>query len=132
MKKFDPVIKTFPHILHGGDYNPEQWIDTPEIWDEDMRLMKLADCNTFSMGIFAWSALEPEDGVYNFGWLDEIMDKIHKNGGKVILATPSGARPPWLAQKYPSVLRVINGKRQKYGARHNHCFSSPDYRRKTA
>ena len=36
----------FPHILHGGDYNPEQWIDVPGIWDEDLRLMKqLSDSN---------------------------------------------------------------------------------------
>ena len=39
------INKDFPFFLHGGDYNPEQWINTPEIWDEDMRLMKKAHCN---------------------------------------------------------------------------------------
>lgn len=121
----------FKKIVHGGDYNPDQWIKTKEIWDEDMRLMKLAHINSATVGIFSWSMLEPEEGVYNFGWLDEIMDKLHENGIGVILATPSGARPAWLAQKYPEVLRVDeNGVRNEYGVRHNHCLTSPVYRQK--
>ncbi len=123
--------KFFDHIIHGGDYNPDQWIKTPEIWDEDMRLMKLAHVNSASVGIFSWAALEPEEGVYNFEWLDTILDKMHENGIAAILATPSGARPAWLAQKYPEVLRVEeNGIRNEYGVRHNHCLTSPVYREK--
>ena len=124
-------FKSFGHIIHGGDYNPDQWINTKEIWDEDMRLMKLAHINSATVGIFSWSMLEPEEGVYNFEWLDELMDKMHENGIKVILATPSGARPAWLAQKYPEVLRVEeNGIRNEFGVRHNHCLTSPLYREK--
>lgn len=124
-------MKTFDHIVHGGDYNPDQWLETPEIIDEDMRLMKLAHINSASVGIFSWAMLEPEEGVYNFEWLDEIMDKLHENGVGVILATPSGARPAWLAQKYPEVLRVEKtGIRNEYGVRHNHCLTSPIYREK--
>ncbi len=123
--------KFFDFIIHGGDYNPDQWIKTPEIWDEDMRLMKLAHINSASIGIFSWSMLEPEEGVYNFEWLDKLMDMLHKNGISAILATPSGARPAWLAQKYPEVLRVAeNGIRNEYGVRHNHCLTSPVYREK--
>ena len=123
--------KFFDHIIHGGDYNPDQWIDTPEIWDEDMRLMNLAHVNSATIGIFSWSMLEPEEGVYNFDFLDKMMDKLHKNGKDVILATPSGARPTWLAQKYPEVLRVEEtGIRNEYGVRHNHCLTSPVYREK--
>lgn len=59
----------FNHIIHGGDYNPDQWINTPKIWDEDMRLMKLAHINSATVGIFSWSMLEPEEGVYNFEFL---------------------------------------------------------------
>ena len=81
----------FDHIVHGGDYNPEQWIRTPEIWDEDMRLMKLAHVNSASVGIFSWAILEPEEGVYNFEWLDTMLDKMSANGIDAILATPSGA-----------------------------------------
>ena len=55
--RFPPIVRSFPHLLHGGDYNPEQWIRTPEVWDEDIRLLKAAHCNTVSIGIFAWSAV---------------------------------------------------------------------------
>ena len=131
--KFPPVSPKFPHFLHGGDYNPDQWFETPEIWDEDIRLMKLARCNTVSLGIFAWSLLEPEEGQYNFGWLDTVMDKLAAAGIFAVLATPSGARPAWMAQKYPEVLRVTEDRRRNlFGERHNHCFTSPVYRRKTA
>lgn len=49
----------FDHIVHGSDYNPEQWIRTPEVWDEDMRLMKLAHINCASVGIFRGQFLNP-------------------------------------------------------------------------
>ena len=121
----------FDHIVHGGDYNPEQWIRTPEIWDADMRLMKLAHVNSASVGIFSWAMLEPEEGVYNFEWLDTMLDKMSANGIDAILATPSGARPHWLSDKYPEVLRVEeNGIRNEFGVRHNHCLTSPVYREK--
>ena len=55
-----------PFIGHGGDYNPDQWRDRPDILEEDIRLMKLARCNLMSVGIFAWAALEPEEGRYVF------------------------------------------------------------------
>ena len=119
-------------LLHGGDYNPDQWLDYPDILKDDLRLMKLANVNTMTVGIFAWSALEPTEGIYNFEWLDKIIDDVYNQGGRVILATPSGARPAWLSEKYPEVLRT-NDRREKmlHGGRHNHCFSSPIYREKT-
>lgn len=119
-------------MLHGGDYNPDQWLDHPDILAEDLKLMKLSHTNTFSVGIFAWSTLEPEEGVYQFEWLDEIFRTIDENGGRIILATPSGARPAWLSQAYPEVLRVNDSRvKQLHGGRHNHCFTSPVYREKT-
>jgi beta-galactosidase len=119
-------------MLHGGDYNPDQWLDRPDILADDIKLMKLSHTNTFSVGIFAWAALEPEEGVYNFEWLDKIFEDIYSIGGRVILATPSGARPAWMSQKYPEVLRVNASRvKQLHGARHNHCFTSPVYRDKT-
>lgn len=129
MKQY--VNDRFPHIIHGGDYNPEQWIDDKSIWDKDMELMKKANCNEMTVGIFSWSTLEPREGEYDFSFLDEIIDKVYANGGRVILATPSGARPHWLADKYPEVLRVnARGDHLLFGARHNHCLTSPVYRRK--
>lgn len=120
------------YFLHGGDYNPEQWLDRKDILADDLKLMKMAHTNTFSVGIFSWSTLEPEEGVYNFEWLDEIFDNIYKNGGRIILATPSGARPAWMSQKYPEILRVNEYRmKQLHGGRHNHCFTSKIYREKT-
>ncbi len=131
MRKY--VNEGFKHILHGGDYNPDQWLKYPEILSEDMRLMKAANCNEMSVGIFAWSKLEPNEGEFNFEWLDKVLDDIYANGGRVFLATPSGARPAWLAEKYPEVLRVTpEGVQRRFGARHNHCYTSPIYREKVA
>ena len=126
-----PATPKFPHMLHGGDYNPEQWLDQPEVLEEDIRLFRKAHINCVSLGIFSWAKLEPEEGVYDFGWLDEIIDRLYANGIYTVLATPSGARPQWLAQKYPEVLRVRpDGLRNFYGHRQNHCYTSPLYREK--
>ncbi len=120
-----------PHLIHGADYNPEQWMDSKEIWEQDMALMNMANCNEMTVGIFSWSVLEPREGEYDFTFLDEIIEKIGSHGGKVILATPSGARPRWLAETYPEVLRVgADGVREHIRGRHNHCYTSPVYREK--
>ena len=127
-----PIVKSVPHFLHGGDYNPDQWIKWKDtIWKEDMRLAKLAGINSLSVGIFSWAALEPEEGKYNFSWLDEIMDMMAENKITAVLATPSGARPAWMSQKYQEVLRVGGDRRRAlHGGRHNHCLTSPVYREK--
>jgi beta-galactosidase len=118
-------------MLHGGDYNPEQWLHRPDILDEDVRLMRLAGCNAMSVGIFSWTAMEPREGCYEFGWLDRVMDKLAAAGVHVVLATPSGARPAWMAEKYPQVQRVSReGRRNLPGSRHDHCLTSPIYRDK--
>ncbi|MEE8831822.1 beta-galactosidase [Leuconostoc gelidum] len=119
-------------FLHGGDYNPEQWIDNPDIIDRDFTLFEQSKINTFTLGIFAWTKLEPKEGVYDFEWLDNIFDRIEQQNGNIILATPSGARPRWMSQKYPEILRTNEqGKKLLFGERHNHCLSSPVYREKT-
>lgn len=131
-KEFQVPNSKINRFLHGGDYNPDQWLNYPEILKEDIRLMKLANCNCVSINIFGWSAIEPEEGKYTFEWLDKIMDDMAENNIHIILATPSGARPAWMSEKYPEVLRV-NSDRSKnlHGQRHNHCFTSPVYRKKT-
>lgn len=118
-------------LIYGGDYYPEQWLDEPEILEEDIRMMKKAGINTVTLGVFAWSFLEPEEGRYEFDWLERVIDRLYENGISVILATPSGARPLWMAEKYEEVLRVSeSGARYRFGGRHNHCFTSPVYRDK--
>ncbi len=123
----------FRHMLHGGDYSPEQWLDAPDVLTEDMRLMRLAGCNAMTIGMFAWTALEPEEGRFDFSFLDRTMDEVYANGGRVVLGTPSGARPAWLSQKYPEVLRTNeNHSVNTHGKRQNHCLTSPVYREKVA
>ncbi len=129
--RFDPIHPKCSHMLHGGDYNPDQWIRTPEIWDEDMRLMKVSGCNAMSVGIFSWAALEPVEGQFEFGWLDTIMDKLAENNAYAVIATPSGGKPAWMSRAYPEICRVnADGVRQPQTGRHNHCRTSPVYREK--
>lgn len=133
MKSKHNVIPKMKGLLHGADYNPEQWLDRPDILAKDIELMKQTRCNIMSVGIFSWSALEPSEGEFQFGWLDEVLDNLAANGISVLLATPSGARPAWLSQRYPDVLRVNSQRvKQLHGERHNHCYSSPNYRDKVA
>ena len=120
-------------LLHGGDYNPEQWLDRPDILEKDLEMLKETGCNTVTLGVFSWSTLEPEEGVFHFLWLEDIVQKLYENGIYTILATPSAARPKWMADKYPEVLRVDDTRHRKlFGERHNHCYTSPVYREKTA
>ena len=124
--RYPPLTKC-PHMLHGGDYNPDQW--DRETWAEDMRLMKLAGCNAMSVGIFSWAHLEVADGQYEFGWLDEIMDMLAANDAYAVLATPSASHPTWMSQKYPEVLRVdADLRRRHHGGRVNFCLTSPVFR----
>ncbi len=118
-----------PFFLHGGDYNPDQWLDRPDVLREDIRMMKKARVNCVSLGIFAWSALEEREGEYRFDWLGDVIGRLYENGIYTDLATPSAARPAWLAEKYPEVLRTDGmGRKHLFGERHNHCLTSPAYR----
>ena len=120
-------------LLHGGDYNPDQWLAYPEVFEEDLRLMKEANVNSVSLGIFAWASLEPEEGRYELDWLDHIITRLGGEDIQVVLATPSGAMPHWLTQKYPEVMQVqADGKKNLPGKRHNFCYTSPVMREKTA
>lgn len=118
-------------LLHGGDYNPEQWLDRPDILAQDIELMKKACVNTVTLGVFSWSVLEPEEGVFNLDWLADIIHNLYANGICTILATSSAARPAWLAHKYPEVRRVRADRvRELYNRRQNYCYTSSIYREK--
>ena len=118
-------------LLYGGDYNPEQWLRHPEILEKDIAYLKEAHINVVTLGIFSWSFLEPQEGEFRLSWMEERINTLYENGIYVILCTPTGSRPKWLAQKYPEVLRVDETRhRNLYGFRHNHCYTSPAYREK--
>ncbi|HSR24348.1 MAG TPA: beta-galactosidase [Candidatus Eisenbacteria bacterium] len=115
------------HLAYGGDYNPEQWPE--EVWREDVRLMREAGVNLVTLGVFAWSRLEPEPGGFDFGWLDRVIDLLHAGGVAVDLATATASPPPWLAHRHPESLPVLaDGTRLWPGGRQQYCPSSPAYR----
>lgn len=124
-------LEQIPGFLHGCDYNPDQWLDRPEILEEDIRLMKQAGVNVVTQGVFSWSSYEPREGTFTFEWLDGVMDRMYENGIHVILSTPSGGKPPWMAKKYPEIMRVREDRvRHLYSDRENQCNSSEVYREK--
>lgn len=96
----------YGRYLHGGDYNPEQWLDRPDILQKDIEYFKKAHINTVSVGIFSWAVLEPEEGKYNFDWMEEIINNLYKEGIHTILATPSSAFLSSITVS-PSLERVI-------------------------
>ena len=125
------VISKYPKLLHGGDYNPDQWLDYPDVLKEDIQLMKQAHVNCVSLGIFSWTKLEPSEGEFRLDWLGEIIDRLYENGVYTILATPTGAVPHWMSAKYEEVRQVLpNGVRNLPGERHNFCATSPVMRQK--
>lgn len=115
-------------IRYGGDYNPEQW--SRDIWVQDIALMEEAGINLVSIGIFSWVLLEPREGQYEFGWLDDLMDLLGNAGIGVDLGTPTAAPPAWFWKKYPQALPVMrDGVRLGNGSRGMASPSSPEYRR---
>jgi beta-galactosidase len=114
-------------LIYGGDYNPEQWPE--EVWIEDVRLMRQANVDRVSLGVFCWSKLEPEPGRCDFGWLDRVFDLLHANGVAVNLATPTAAPPAWLTRLHPEILPVTaEGVRLRAGSRRHICPHAPAYR----
>lgn len=113
---------------YGGDYNPEQW--NPEVWQEDMRLLKLANVDIVTINVFNWAMLQRDELSYDFSALDDTVKMVTENGMQICMATATGAHPAWMARKYPDVLRTEwNGLRRKFGGRHNSCPNSPTYQK---
>lgn len=120
-----------PFILYGGDYNPDQWDD--EIIEKDMEYFRKAGVNLVTLPVFSWAKLEPEEGRYEFEWLDKIMGTLLKNHINVFLSTPTVAQPAWLSKKYPEVLPTdISGRKRTHGMRVFFCVNSEKYRERAA
>ena len=118
-------------VSFGGDYNPEQW---PEpVWQEDHQLFDAARIDTVTLGVFDWALVQPAVDVYDFSLLDRIIARAAAAGRDICLATGTGAHPPWLARAHPEVTRTdFEGRRHRFGQRHNSCPSSPVFRRLSA
>lgn len=115
-------------LAFGADYNPEQWPES--VVAEDMDLMRRAGVTNVSLGIFSWVLIEPSDGVFDWTWLDRMMDLLHANGIGVNLATPTAAPPMWLLRAHPEIATVDeHGHRTGAGGRLGWSPSSETFRR---
>ena len=122
-----PLAGQQERIWYGGDYNPDQWPE--EVWDDDVRLMKKAGVNLVSVGIFSWAKIETSEGVYDFNWLDRIIDKLGEAGIAVDLASATASPPMWLTQAHPEVLwKDYRGDVCQPGARQHWRPTSPVFR----
>ena len=123
-----PIAGQPARIWYGGDYNPDQWPE--EVWDDDIRLMLKAGVNIVSVGIFSWARIETSEGVFDFDWLDRIIDKLGRAGIAVDLASATASPPLWLTQAHPEVLwKDYRGDTCWPGARQHWRPTSPIFRK---
>ena len=118
-----------PHVPFklGCCYYPEHWPEAD--WAEQAKSMRGLGLSLVRIGEFAWSRIEPEEGVFHWDWLDRAMDTLHQEGLEVMLGTPSATPPKWLIDAYPDVLAVgEDGATRAFGSRRHYSFSSPTYR----
>lgn len=114
-------------MLFGSYYYPEQWDE--EQWERDLKKMAEMGFDFTHFGEFAWARMEPQEGVYDFAWLDRSVRLAEKYGLKVILCTPTPTPPAWLTHKHPEVLMVNeNGTVMRHGTRQHASWSSDIYR----
>ena len=127
----------FPTVLYGvAYYNEYMPGDQDARLDKDVALMKAAGLNVVRMGESTWSLWEPEDGRFEYAWMDHIVDAMGKAGIKVILGTPTYSLPAWMAHQHPEILAdripggMFGGKPvpAAYGLRQNMDTDSPAYR----
>lgn len=131
----------FPTVLYGvAYYNEYMPQDTPDAQalrlEKDVALMKAAGLNVVRMGESTWSLWEPEDGRFEYAWMDHIVDAMGKAGIKVILGTPTYSLPAWMAGQHPEIFAdripagLFGGKpvSSTYGLRQNMDTDSPAYR----
>lgn len=114
----------------GVDYYPEHW--ERSLWEPDARQMKAAGVSVVRLAEFAWSRLEPREGEFDFGWLDDAIGVLAGQGIDIVLGTPTATPPNWLVEKFPDILPV-DSRRQvmQPGVRWHRCYNSPALRRYT-
>lgn len=127
----------FPTVLYGAAYYNEYMPgDQDARLRKDVELMKAAGLNVVRMGESTWSLWEPEDGKFEYAWMDRIVEAMGNAGIKVILGTPTYSIPAWMAHQHPEILadRVAGGhfggptEPAQYGMRQNMDTDSPAYR----
>lgn len=113
-------------MTFGSYYYPEQWPE--QQWDRDLGNMAAMGFDFTHFAEFAWAAMEPEEGRYDFAWLDRSVALAEKHGLKVIMCTPTPTPPAWLTEKHPDVLIVNeNGVTIHHGTRQHVSWSNDIY-----
>ena len=110
----------------GAYYYPEHWSD--DQWERDLKRMAELGFEFTHIAEFAWARIEPQEGKFDFSWLDKNVELAAKYGLKVVLCTPSPCPPAWLTAKHPEVLiKDAAGYTVKHGTRLNANGSNPVY-----
>lgn len=110
----------------GVYYYPEHW--SPGQWERDLKHIADLGFAFTHFAEFAWASLEPEEGVFTFDWLDEVVEIAHNNGLKIIMCTPTPTPPAWLTRKHPEILSVNSDFiRQEHGSRLHTIYDHPVY-----
>ncbi|TDF94200.1 beta-galactosidase [Paenibacillus piri] len=111
----------------GVDYYPEHI--SRSYWEWDAEKMQEAGIEVVRMAEFAWAKMEPAEGQYDFGWLDEAIVILGRRGIKTVLGTPTATPPVWIIERNPEILPVnLQGQRLGFGGRHHNCQSNETYR----
>jgi beta-galactosidase len=114
-------------ILYGAAYYHEYM--PYDRLDQDVALMKQAGLSVVRMGESTWSLWEPEDGRFEYAWMDRVVDAMGKAGIKVIMGTPTYSIPTWMYHAHPEILaRPLGGAKTFYGYRQNMDTDNPTYR----
>lgn len=122
-----PWFKDKDLTLTGAYYYPEHWDESQ--WERDFKQMHDLGFEFTHFAEFAWAQLEPEEGKYDFAWLDKAVALAAKYDLKVIMCTSTATPPVWLSRKYPEILiKNENGTVLDHGARQHASFASPVYR----
>ncbi len=111
----------------GVCWYPEQW---PEAWwADDARAMRELGLSLVRIGEFAWSAIEPQPGRFDWTWYDRAIETLACEGLKIVLGTPTATPPKWLVDRHPEILpHDRSGRPRGFGSRRHYDFSSPVYR----
>ena len=129
-KSFDLIEWNGGKFINGADYYPEAWPESQ--WEKDAEMIQEAGINFVRMGEFAWVKMEPQEGHFDFAWLDRALKILNAHGIRAVLGTPTAGPPAWLYAKYPDIAVMdANGVRYRFGSRRNYCLHNPDFRAAT-
>ena len=114
-------------VLYGVAYYPEYM--PYERLDQDVQLMQKAGISVVRVGEFSWGLWEPEDGKFEFAWMDRVVDRLHTAGIRIILGTPTASIPAWMYKQHPEIVVTrLGGQYLYYGLRQNTDLLNPTFR----